>query len=831
MLQKKPITLEQSVAAEENADWNFARNRRITLRRPSCELVHSVFSARTGNHVAPNRDFSSEGFSAIIEGENWKIADAFPVASKAGEKFLELRPREVQLLPWKAAHYYDAFDCGKKIGELEAEYYLFGESHSPLLQISFATPGNSPITSVSITPLVDIRQIHGHSEPSEHNAVTGDANSMRVSKNGVELLLKSKEWKKSDANPPGKRAQKWFYKLGTGEREWREGKLFFKGEQRELFAPGTIELELQKGKASLFAYAGIAGKIRTANELRAYDEKKERILAYNLAKKHSAFIGAAGKKWGDAKAGALFCRTLCLLSKFELETGNDNEGLLDAGAMWFRKVWYRDFFETTNANFELFYAHNRKQLRRAITNALHLQKNGLVPNFATFSMNNHGSQNPQALNRATSEQTLIGATRGVSVMPVMKPRAEARGCSPATEPSQASAADYHCVDATLLGLICAFNYLEKEGEPYVELRFNDLWRKRHNCGSPLYTSPLLKQGSRSECNLPYNEKSGDKVLRFLALGAAHNAITSLMAGILAQDGSGAKLHENGLVFCSANYSWIDSRTETKIGNTAILVPTRIPKEWVQRCLQMPETDAKARITGPHYALVEINALWLEFLEKYSRHATGEDRKNTDALLARATRSFKETFFHEGKLCHVATVENNALLRSDEISSASLQALVIARELFSKPEFGLALEDLEKAFLYSNGKLFGMLCKIPRSGEQEAFLGDAQYHGAVAWPRDSPYLVRALLHSERENNQKRAEEVLLCALSHQQEEGAVFYNNELFAPAEPAWANPSPSQNAGESQKPIPLKNPAQLWSQWVAPYFEFLGMKIAEEKA
>ncbi len=47
----------------------------------------------------------------------------------------------------------------------------------------------------------------------------------------------------------------------------------------------------------------------------------------------------------------------------------------------------------------------------------------------------------------------------------------------------------------LLVFLIARQLFKKEGEPYVELRFNDLWRKRHNCGSPLYTSPLLKQGT------------------------------------------------------------------------------------------------------------------------------------------------------------------------------------------------------------------------------------------------------------------------------------------------------------------------------------------------
>ena len=724
--QPATFPLETCISACENLDWDFARNRRIVLRRPNSELVQSCFSANVGAFACPNRDFSSEGFSAMIGGENWKIADAFAVSAKAGEENLRLAATEVRATPWKASYCYGAFSGEKKRGELCVEYYLFGESPNALLQISFEASGGSGITSVLVKPLADIRKINSPSAQAEHKASL-DGKSLRITRANAELLLKSNEWLDCKIFPPWERLQKWRYKLGTGNREWRDGKLFFCGEERGLYAPAAIELAVRKNKASLFAYAGPAGKIKSSNELRAYDEKKERTLAYRIIRENRAMLELARKKWGQTAANALGARLFCMLSKFHLDCAQNN-CTLDAGSMWFRQVWYRDFFEAINCNFEIFREYNSKCLRRAIVGALQAQKNGLVPNFSS------------------------------------------------AEKGWEKDADWRAIDATMLCLSAAFRFLEK---------------------------------------------SDDKVLRFLSLQAAHKAIASLEGGITLPDGSGAKISENGLLWCSADWSWTDSRTLRQCGNSAIPVPTRIPLEWAEKALALSEGAAREKLCGPNYALVEANGLWISMLKKYEAAAKGADKKTAGLLVEKAQKSFKETFFHGGKLCHIATADNGELMRSSGISSTAICALATVPELFSKAEFQSAVSECEKAFERSEGRLFGMLVKIPASLQKEAFLGDGQYHGAVAWPRDAPYLVKALLIAGRE---REAEEVLLSSLVHQQSECAAFYNNELFAPAEPAWANPSPlsAQGAGGSRRPVPLKNPAQLWSQWVQPYFNFL---------
>jgi len=115
--------------------------------------------------------------------------------------------------------------------------------------------------------------------------------------------------------------------------------------------------------------------------------------------------------------------------------------------------------------------------------------------------------------------------------------------------------------------------------------------------------------------------------------------------------------------------------------------------------------------------------------------------------------------------------------------------------------------VEKLLVRRNGKLFGMLC---RNSRDKVYYNDYQYHGAVVWPRDTPYLIKYLRIIGREDLIK---EILDSNLEHQTGEGAIFYCNELFSL--PEGKNPSPTQT---SNKPIPIKNPIQLWSQFCDDY-------------
>jgi glycogen debranching enzyme len=94
--------------------------------------------------------------------------------------------------------------------------------------------------------------------------------------------------------------------------------------------------------------------------------------------------------------------------------------------------------------------------------------------------------------------------------------------------------------------------------------------------------------------------------------------------------------------------------------------------------------------------------------------------------------------------------------------------------------------------------FGIIVK--ESG-RDVYLGDAEYHEAVVWPRDTPYLIRLL---SLVGDGATIDGLLASNLRHQMEEGFVFYNQELFS---------------GDDDR-APVKDPVQWWSQWVDPYLD-----------
>jgi hypothetical protein len=112
-------------------------------------------------------------------------------------------------------------------------------------------------------------------------------------------------------------------------------------------------------------------------------------------------------------------------------------------------------------------------------------------------------------------------------------------------------------------------------------------------------------------------------------------------------------------------------------------------------------------------------------------------------------------------------------------------------------------------LGNNYEIFGLLV---RKVDEKPYLGDLEYHGAVVWPRDTPYLIEVMRALSMETYG-----VLINNLDHMISEGAVGYVNELFSL--PVGQNPSPMRDW--SFNPVPVKNYAQYWSHWCDPYINY----------
>ncbi|MGC8670804.1 MAG: hypothetical protein ACP5SK_03235, partial [Thermoprotei archaeon] len=85
-----------------------------------------------------------------------------------------------------------------------------------------------------------------------------------------------------------------------------------------------------------------------------------------------------------------------------------------------------------------------------------------------------------------------------------------------------------------------------------------------------------------------------------------------------------------------------------------------------------------------------------------------------------------------------------------------------------------------------------------------YLGDAEYHGAVVWPRETPYLLEVLSELGKGDVIK---DILISNLDATASDGALLYVPELYSL---------------DGDELVPVKNPAQFWSNWVDPYLAYL---------
>ncbi len=251
--------------------------------------------------------------------------------------------------------------------------------------------------------------------------------------------------------------------------------------------------------------------------------------------------------------------------------------------------------------------------------------------------------------------------------------------------------------------------------------------------------------------------------------------------------NGSPVIQNYMLYCLPWHSWTDSR----VPFMGKLISTRIPLEWVNG-------DNMEEMCKP-VLLPEVNALFIRTLKM--AEYLGKDVGN---LYKNAVEKYKK-FFQNNDFLYSIVVNDKR--DPTETSMALVSAVLLHGIVFDKKDLEKMWPCVEKLLVRRNGKLFGMLC---RNSRDKIYYNDYQYHGAVVWPRDTPYLIKYLQIIGRNDLVK---EILDSNLEHQTDEGAIFYCNELFSL--PEGKNPSPTQT---NNKPIPVKNPIQLWSQFCDDY-------------
>jgi len=255
---------------------------------------------------------------------------------------------------------------------------------------------------------------------------------------------------------------------------------------------------------------------------------------------------------------------------------------------------------------------------------------------------------------------------------------------------------------------------------------------------------------------------------------------------------GMPVFQKNLLLSMPWHSWTDSR----IPFMNRLVSTRIPSDWLKENL---EESCKQAL------LPEINALFIRALKagEFITNLIGPEYNFIEPY-KKALSEYKKVFKNKNYLFSIAM---NDKKDPTETSMALVSSVLLYDHLFNKRDLERMWPTAEKLLVKKRGKAFGILT---RNIGDRVYFNDYQYHGAVVWPRDTPYLIKYLrIIGEDEI----VREILESNLHHQMDECAIFYCNELFSL--PEGKNPSPNNMRDE---PVPVKNPIQLWSHFCDDY-------------
>ncbi|MBE0517058.1 MAG: hypothetical protein IBX41_06680 [Methanophagales archaeon] len=295
------------------------------------------------------------------------------------------------------------------------------------------------------------------------------------------------------------------------------------------------------------------------------------------------------------------------------------------------------------------------------------------------------------------------------------------------------------------------------------------------------------------------KRNWDDDLATLILNRAEFTISRFTLNDVNMVNGAPVLHENGLVSVVPWHSWTDSSREVEIGGKRMNVSVRIPDSW---CDEREEDE----LNKPKYFLPEINAEWIKVLSHCVKISTKTDSKKETflTLLERAKANFKPVFWdaEEDILYNLVTIDGK---KDNTQGSPAVVAfsLLLNEHIFSRRELMKFIKGMKENLLVEkNGVPFGILVK---KSPKRIYYGDGEYHEAVVWPRDTPYLIRLLRYAGA-LEEETVEGLLRSNLEHQMKEGFLFYTSELFSPDNGAL---------------VPVKNPVQFWSQWVDPFLVY----------
>ncbi len=744
----------------ENQDWGFARTNRFVLRNSLAEFGLSVYSvpidisfqSKQLHLTAPNRDYPYEGLLALTEGENWKFLDCFAFCIIKKGVTQELHPRKVSASTWLLDYLYDIRDKDEHQGLLKASYWLSDDEHACLnLDFKIDSPKND--FELMVAPFLDIRHIYSDSEPERHTI------KIMKNKNHYPMIHAEKDKRLLVIFTPNKNVQiedgmaylNWFYKLGDGFRTQVPQGIIFRGQSRELLIPALFHVKFPKDSMKIKFHAIPMMKDDPLG-IDSIQELKDKL---ELESRKLLFLENVIKKGKDLQVYDSILARIDALTRFGMRITLPKRRelkVLEAGGWWFRSPWMRDIYTNLLQNLELL---------KILDKRLEIVRDSILLGIEFFNDNTGRVHN--YLPMFTSDYEF----RNDRLLPLEK--------------------YYFAIDSTLLFFITFWEYIKLTGEKDLLKTIMGMFAR---------TFQIYKKASLNAINGP------------------------------------PVISDLGLLACVPWHSWMDSRRVIVYGGLKVDgLPTRVPKKWqIEEIESSKDPEEVKRIFNtPRFYLPEINALWIKALEAVvimnKMEKSIEDSKLLESIkdaLSLARVNYLSTFWN-GKEGYFYDVLSHDLSKKDEtLGSPSLVAASILQDLMPKEKLESMWEIIRKKLLvyrrikwlkkyYDGSYPFGIILK---DGEERIYFDDEQYHGAVIWPRDTPYLIKLL---ERIGRYDVIKGFLISNLDHQMGEGTIFYNNELFSL--PLGKNPYPVN--GFKDNPVPVKNPIQFWSQWIDPYLEY----------
>lgn len=676
-----------SIPAREDSDWDYARNKRVFLRKGLLEWSCSVFSSSVRlwdmSLVGPNRDSPYEGLTYCLNQTSYRFLDGL-LFSRVNENLV---PAQVEVFSNKARYVYSSSGGLFKAELNTADIKDLG----PVLILSV----NGKCT---LAPLVDIRSVY---EKTNLNDIIVDCQKDCVEIRGKEaslIMFGLQNFEKATTT------LSWHYKYGDGFRKKENGLISFKGADREVLAVGygiahqhVLIKPCEKGAER--ETAKTLSKVDPSSVIEKEDERLDRIL-------DSARIDTGMELTDVALAGRILT-----LTSFGLPV--NGTVIPEAGSWWFRNLWARDALEGIFWNIETYVKilgmkEFVRSTLRFLLSTLKLTKAGFLPAVMT--------PNPA----------------GVSA------------------------------DGTIL----LFSAIAK-----------------------------------------FSDVTGEKKLFLKARGILMNLAVTLQNNSMDVEGGPPVLGENCLLACAPNQSWTDSVKHVSVGYASYPgFPSRIPDEWIIKDIgRIGPEKARGRALSAKFLLPEINALWIKVLEKYE----------IGNLLPDAETNFRKIFWNGNFINNLVSMEGN---RDPTVTSMGVVTLSLLKHLFNQNEIDRAWSIVKERILIRRLPLsfgsspvpFGILVK---DSAKRIYYDDDEYHEAVAWPRDMPYL----LELAKTAGEPDLRNLLLNVLDESLSEGALFYTGELYSLPEGG----NPNRNSPLSDNPVPVKNQIQYWSHWCDPFLDF----------